>query len=83
MPTTNLDREVLYHFGKAGPLDPVIVMGEAQLRQLLRAYAGYTNTYPTHLGFDKGTRRGRPVQHRGRITSMPQLGGLEQAWVRI
>jgi len=64
-------------------LDRVIVMGEAHLRQLLRAYADYYNTYRTHLGLDKDTPLGRPVQHRGRITPIPKLGGLHHAYVRI
>ncbi len=64
-------------------LDHVIVMGEAHLRRLLCAYADYYNTYRTHLGLDKDTPLGRPVQRRGRITSMPKLGGLHHAYVRI
>ena len=64
-------------------LDHVIVMGEAHLRQLLRAYADYYNTYRTHLGLDKDTPLGRPVQHCGRITPIPRLGGLHHAFVRI
>ena len=46
-------------------LDHVIVMGEAHLRQLLCAYANYDNDYRTHLGLNKDTPLGRPVQHRG------------------
>ena len=64
-------------------LDHVIVMGEAHLRQLPRAYANYYNTYRTLLGLDKDTPLGRPVQHRGRITPIPKLGGLHHAYVRI
>ncbi len=64
-------------------LDHVIVMGEAQLRQLLRAYADYYNTCRTQLGLNKDTPLGRPVHYRGRITSMPKLGGLHHAYVRI
>ena len=64
-------------------LDHVIVMGEANLRRLLRAYADYYNTYRTHLGLNKDTPLRRPVQHRGRITPMPKLGGLHHAYVRI
>ena len=64
-------------------LDPVIVMGEGHLRRLLRDYADYYNDYRTHLGSNKDTPLGRSVQHRGRITSMPKLGGLHHAYVRI
>ena len=64
-------------------LDHVIVMGEGHLRRLLRDYADYYNDYRTHLGSNKDTPLGRSVQHRGRITSMPKLGGLHHAYVRI
>ena len=64
-------------------LDHVIVMGEAHLRRLLRAYADYYNTWRTHLGLDKDTPFGRPIHDRGRITPMPKLGGLHHAYVRI
>ena len=64
-------------------LDHVIVMGEAHLRRLLRAYADYYNTWRTHLGLDKDTPFGRPIHDRGRITLMPKLGGLHHAYVRI
>ena len=64
-------------------LDHVIVMGEAHLRQLLRACTDYDNTYRTHLGLNQDTPLGRPVQHRGRIASMPKLGGLHHAYGRI
>ncbi len=64
-------------------LDHVIVMGEGHLRRLLREYAVYYNDYRTHPGLDKDTPLGRPVQHRGRITSVPKLGGLHHAYVRI
>jgi len=64
-------------------LDHVIVMGEAHLRRLLRAYADYYNTWRTHLGLEKDTPFGRPIHDRGRITPMPKLGGLHHAYVRI
>lgn len=64
-------------------LDHVIVMGEGYLRRLLRDYADYYNDYRTHLGSNKDTPLGRSVQHRDRITSMPKLGGLHHAYVRI
>ena len=60
-------------------LDHVIVMGEAHLRRLLRAYADYYNTWRTHLGLPLR----RPVQHRGTFTPMPKFGGLHHAYVRI
>ena len=64
-------------------LDHVIVMGEAHLRRLLRAYGDYYNTWRTHLGLDKDTPFGRPIHDRGRIMPIPKLGGLHQPYVRI
>ena len=64
-------------------LDHVIVMGEAHLRRLLRAYADYYNIYRTHLGLNKDTPLGRPVHDRGTITPMPKLGGLHHTYIRI
>jgi len=64
-------------------LDHVIVMGEAHLRRLLRAYADYYNTWRTHLGLDKDTPFGRPVHDRGNNTTMPKLRGLHHAYVWI
>ncbi len=64
-------------------LDHVIVMGEAHIRRLLRAYAEYYNFWRTHLGLDKEARLARPVHDRGRIMPMPKLGGLHHAYVRL
>ena len=64
-------------------LDHVIVTGEGHLRRLLRGYAGYDNDDRTHLGLNKDTPLGRPVQDRCRITAVPKLGGLHHAYVRI
>ncbi len=60
-----------------------MVWTEAHLRQLLRTYADYDNTYRTHLGLNKDAPLGRPVQHQGKITSVPKPGGLHHAYLRI
>ncbi|MPZ36134.1 MAG: hypothetical protein GEV13_35135 [Rhodospirillales bacterium] len=41
-------------------LDHVVVLGEAQLRRILAAYAGYYNGFRTHLFLDKDTPSHRP-----------------------
>ena len=64
-------------------LDHVIVIGEGHLRRLLRDYADYYNDYRTHLGLNKDAPLGRSVHDHGRITAVPQLGGLHHAYVRI
>jgi hypothetical protein len=64
-------------------LDHVIVNGEVHLRRLLRAYAEYYKAYRTRLGLGKDAPLGRPVQRHGTITSVPKLGGLHHAYIRI
>ncbi len=64
-------------------LDHVIIFNECHLRQLLRRYADYHNGYRTHLGLAKDTPFGRAVERIGRIISMPKLGGLHHAYVRM
>src|SRR6267154_784800 len=43
-------------------LDHVLVLGEAHLRRILRAYADYYNRIRTHLSLEKDAPLGRPVQ---------------------
>ena len=43
-------------------LDHVLVLGEAHLRRILRAYADYYNRGRTHLALDKDAPLSRPVQ---------------------
>lgn len=63
-------------------LNQVVVLGEGHLRRLLREYADYYNLYRTHLGLDKETPLGRPIQTSGKIIAIPKLGGLHHAYVR-
>ncbi|MGA8433186.1 MAG: integrase core domain-containing protein, partial [Methyloceanibacter sp.] len=53
-------RECVGHF---------VVLGEAHLRRILRAYARYYNDIRTHRSLDKGAPISRPVQHTGIIRS--------------
>ena len=64
-------------------LDYGIVLSEAHLRKLLRRYADYYNGYRTHLGLEKDAPNRRPVLPFGRISALPQLGGLHHAYVRM
>jgi transposase InsO family protein len=63
-------------------LDHVLVLGEAHLRQILRAYADYYNRVRTHLALRKDTPLGRPVQTTGSIMTIPFLGGLHHQYAR-
>ena len=63
-------------------LDHVLVLGEAHLRRILRAYADYYNRVRTHLALGKDTPLGRPVQTTGSIITIPFLGGLHHQYAR-
>ena len=64
-------------------LDHVIVFGEAHLRRILKAYAGYYNGMRTHLSLGKDAPFPRSIERNGRITSTPILGGLHHRYCRI
>jgi transposase InsO family protein len=64
-------------------LDHMIVLGEAHLRRILRAYAGYYNDIRTHRSLDKDAPAHRPVQRMGNIESHAILGGLHHRYVRV
>ncbi|MGC2825683.1 MAG: integrase core domain-containing protein, partial [Pseudolabrys sp.] len=56
-------------------VDHFIVLGEAHLRRILRAYARYYNEIRTHRSLDKDSPASRSVQRTGNIKSHPILGG--------
>jgi transposase InsO family protein len=64
-------------------VDHFIVLGEAQLRRILQAYARYYNEIRTHRSLNKDAPVSRPVQRTGNIKSHPILGGLHHHYVRI
>jgi transposase InsO family protein len=64
-------------------VDHVIVLGEAHLRRILRAYAGYYNEIRTHRSLDKDAPVSRSVQRTGVISSRLILGGLHHHYVRV
>ena len=64
-------------------LDHIIVLGEAHLRRILRAYAHYYNDVRTHRSLDKDAPAYRPVQQIGAIRSHALLGGLHHHYVRV
>ena len=57
-------------------VDHFVVLGEAHLRRILRAYARYYNDIRTHRSLDKDAPVSRPVQRTGIISSHAILGGL-------
>jgi transposase InsO family protein len=64
-------------------LDHIVVVGEADLRRVLKAYASYYNRVRTHLSLDKDTPFFRGRQTVGKIVSIPILGGLHHQYVRV
>jgi transposase InsO family protein len=64
-------------------LDHLVVLGEAQLRRILRSYADYYNSVRTHRSLGKDAPRFRSVHRAGTITSYPILGGLHHHYVRV
>ena len=63
-------------------LDHVIVLSEAHLRKILRAYSLYYNCLRTHWSLNKDTPVSRPVQRVGSVRSQAILGGLHHQYVR-
>jgi transposase InsO family protein len=64
-------------------LDHVVVLGEAHLRRVLRAYADYYNRARTHLALAKDSPLGRPIQTTGSVMAIPFLGGLHHRYARM
>ena len=64
-------------------LDHMIVLGEAHLRKILRAYAQYYNGLRTHRSLNKDAPISRPIQRVGCVATHPILGGLHHRYARI
>jgi transposase InsO family protein len=64
-------------------LDHLVVLGEAQLRRILRSYADYYNKIRTHRSLAKDAPGFRSVQRIGNIASHTILGGLHHHYVRV
>ena len=64
-------------------LDHIVVFGEAHLRRILNAYAGYYNQVRTHLSLHKDAPDVRQRQAIGDILALPLLGGLHHQYVRV
>jgi hypothetical protein len=55
----------------------MISLNEAHVKRLLRDYVSYYHDDRTHLGLGKNTPSSRlRSEERGRVTSLPRLGGL-------
>jgi putative transposase len=65
-------------------LDHVIVLSEAHLGRLLRAYLAYYNTARPHQSLDNNSPQPREVHppELGGVVSIPQVGGLHHRYQR-
>jgi transposase InsO family protein len=65
-------------------LNHVIVLNESHLRKILRGYAAYYNASRPHSSLDGNPPTGRDVEppSRGRVTAIPQVGGLHHRYTR-
>jgi transposase InsO family protein len=64
-------------------VDHIIVLGELNLRRILKSYARYYNETRTHLALGKDAPVSRSVQRVGLICSRAILGGLHHHYSRI
>jgi transposase InsO family protein len=63
-------------------LDHIIVLNENHLRSILTYYFSYYNKYRTHLGINKDSPEGRPIQSEGKIDKIPFVNGLHHYYFR-
>jgi len=65
-------------------LNHMIVLSQAHLKRILAGYVAYYNGSRTHLSLDMDSPIARPVQapDKGKVTSVPQVGGLRHRYER-
>ena len=64
-------------------LDHIIVLGEANLRRILKSYADYYNGVRTHRSLNEDAPVSHQIQRTGTIKSHALLGGLHHRYVRV
>jgi len=66
-------------------LDHFLILNEAHLRRLLRAYLAYYNPVRPHQALANNSPEPREVQapSHGRITTVPHIGGLHHRYQRV
>jgi hypothetical protein len=63
--------------------DHVIALNEPHVRRIAREYISYHHEDRTHLGLDKDTPLGRPVESKiegARVESLSLVGGLHHRY---
>jgi putative transposase len=66
-------------------LDHVMILSEAHLCRVLRAYLAYYNTARSHQSLENNSPQSRVVEPSpcGRIIAIPQVGGLHHRYQRV
>ena len=66
-------------------LNHLIVMSEVHLKRILHSYFDYYHNSRTHLSLDRNSPAPREVEppERGRVLSVPQVGGLHHRYTRV
>jgi len=64
-------------------LDHFVILNARHLKRTLASYFAYYHGSRTHLGLAKQCPLVRPVLRIGKITEIPQLGGLHHRYERI
>ena len=70
----SIRRDCLNHF---------VILNARHLKRTLASYFAYYHESRTHLGLDKQCPFPRQVSSVGRITEIPQLGGLHHRYQRV
>jgi transposase InsO family protein len=65
-------------------VDHLIVLNEKELRRILREYFDYYNEVRPHQSLEKNSPLGREIElpTKGRVISIPQVGGLHHRYRR-
>ncbi len=64
-------------------LDRLLVLSEAHLRRVLRAYVAYFNCARPHQGIRQAVPAGAQAVGTGRVVAFPVLGGLHHDYRRV
>src|ERR1700693_2577144 len=66
-------------------LNHVVILNEHHLRHVLSSYVDYYHRTRTHLSLEKDCPHSRPIQppRSGRVTAIPQVGGLHHRYQRL
>jgi len=64
-------------------VDHIIVLGEMQLRRVLKSYADHCNASRTHRSLNKDAPLNRAIERFGAVVSQPVVSGCHHQHCRI